>query len=45
MEFNGWTASQIDDIEPEHFPTMIDSIVVGYTNSRSFTSLKLHRIG
>jgi hypothetical protein len=44
MEFNGWTASKTEEWDEDLFPSTIDSIVVGYTNPRSYTSLKLLRV-
>lgn len=44
MEFNGWVGQQTEEWDERLFPTVIDSIVVGYTNSRSYTSMKLLRI-
>ena len=44
MEFNGWVGQKTEVWEEELFPTVIDNVVIGYTNSRSFTSLKLKRV-
>ena len=41
MEFNGWHAEKTEEWDEELFPDKIDAIVVGYTNSRSFVSMKL----
>eukprot|EP00873_Tetraselmis_striata_P005683 jgi/Tetstr1/425947/TSEL_016299.t1 len=44
MEFNGWSASKTETWDEDLFPDQIDSVVIGYTNPRSFTSLKLKRV-
>jgi hypothetical protein len=44
MEFNGWVGGQTEEWDEDKFPKIIDSIVIGYTNPRSFTSLKLKRV-
>eukprot|EP00873_Tetraselmis_striata_P005671 jgi/Tetstr1/425935/TSEL_016287.t1 len=44
MEFNGWSASKTETWDHDLFPDQIDSVVIGYTNPRSFTSLKLKRV-
>ena len=41
MEFNGWRASKTETWPEDLVPRQIDAIVIGYTNPRSFTSLKL----
>ena len=41
MEFNGWRASKTEIWPADLVPRQIDAIVIGYTNPRSFTSLKL----
>eukprot|EP00873_Tetraselmis_striata_P009572 jgi/Tetstr1/429836/TSEL_019703.t1 len=43
MEFNGWEADKTEEWDEDLFPSTIDSVVVGYTNPRSFFSLKLQR--
>ena len=44
MEFNGWVAEQEDEWEHDRVPEQIDSIVIGYTNQRSFTKLQLKQV-
>lgn len=44
MEFNGWVGQKTEEWDRHLFPTVIDSIVIGYTNPRSFNSMKLRRI-
>eukprot|EP00192_Tetraselmis_astigmatica_P000456 CAMPEP_0117674372 /NCGR_PEP_ID=MMETSP0804-20121206/14999_1 /TAXON_ID=1074897 /ORGANISM="Tetraselmis astigmatica, Strain CCMP880" /LENGTH=1150 /DNA_ID=CAMNT_0005483229 /DNA_START=231 /DNA_END=3683 /DNA_ORIENTATION=- len=44
MEFNGWKAEKVEVWDADLVPETIDSIVIGYTNSRSFTTLQLQRI-
>jgi hypothetical protein len=44
MEFNGWSASKTETWDEDLFPNQIDSVVIGYTNPRSYTSLELQRV-
>jgi len=44
MEFNGWVMESTETWDSDRVPEQIDSIVIGYTNSRSYTKLKLKRV-
>lgn len=43
-ELNGFVQSSDETFENDKIPKTFDSIIVGYTNSRSYTTLKLQHV-
>ena len=44
LEFNGYVQASEEEYDNEYMPQQIDSIAIGYTNQRSFTTIKLEHI-